>query len=693
MPPPDAPAAFPAANLLGRETSPYLLQHKDNPVHWRAWGEAASAEARARDVPILLSVGYAACHWCHVMAHESFEDEATAHLMNELFVNVKVDREERPDVDTIYMSALHLMGEQGGWPLTMFLTPAGEPFWGGTYFPPDSRWGRPGFKDVLRGIAQAWTNKRGEVRENVKVLVGALRERQVSTPGGSIEPGTLDRIADHLAGAFDPVHGGLKGAPKFPQCAIVELLWRAWLRSGRKTGNAQLRHMVTVTLDRMSQGGIYDHLGGGFARYSTDAEWLAPHFEKMLYDNAQMIGLLTLVWQDTKSPLYAARVAETIAWLEREMIAEHGAFAATLDADSEGEEGKFYVWTAGEIDTLLGADAAFFKEQYDVSAGGNWEGHTILNRSRTMLLGDADHEARLARCRAVLFAARAARIPPGRDDKVLADWNGLMIAALARAGLAFERPEWIALGQRAFDAVTTHLRGPDDAFDAGRLRHSYRQGRARHTAMLDDYAGMALAAVTLHEVTGEPRFRDQAIRLVADAERWYWDAAGGGYCFTASDARDLITRTKSAHDNATPSGNAVMAQVLARLYFLTGDTALRDRAEATIGAFTGELGKNFFPLPTLLNAAELLQRALQVVIVGRPDDPGTRILLRTLATTASLPDLVLQLVPPESGLPAGHPAHGKGLVGGRAAAYVCEGPVCSAPLTEAAALAERLRAR
>jgi uncharacterized protein len=684
---------FPAANLLGRETSPYLLQHKDNPVHWRAWGEAAFAEARARDVPILLSVGYAACHWCHVMAHESFEDEATAALMNELFVNVKVDREERPDVDTIYMTALHLMGEQGGWPLTMFMTPDGKPFWGGTYFPPASKYGRPGFPDVLRGISQAWATKREEVTENVRVLVDALREREGSSTGDTVDMAVLDRIAEHLAGAFDPVHGGLTGAPKFPQCSILKLLWRAWLRSGRKTGNAQLRHTVTTTLDRMSQGGIYDHLGGGFARYSTDAQWLAPHFEKMLYDNAQMIETLTLVWQESKTLLYEIRVAETIGWLEREMIAEHGAFAATLDADSEGEEGKFYVWTEAEIDALLGEEAGFFKQQYDVTPSGNWEGHTILNRSKVMLLGDAAHEERLERARAILFKERARRIPPARDDKILADWNGLMIAAVARAGFVFGRTGWIALAARAFDAVMTHLRAPADAPDGGRLRHSYRQGRAQHLALLDDYAAMARAAVILHEVTGNGAYLGQAASLVEEADRWYWDAEGGGYFFTASDARDLIIRTKTAHDNATPSGNGLMAQVLARLFYLTGDTRYRDRAAATIGAFAGELGKNFFPLATLLNAAELLANAVQVVVSGAANDSGTQALRNAVATGASLPNLVLQLVEPDLNLPESHPAHGKTAVNGKATAYICIGPVCSPPVTDPTALIQELRGR
>ncbi len=684
---------FPAENLLGRETSPYLLQHRDNPVHWRPWGEAAFAEAKARDVPILLSVGYAACHWCHVMAHESFEDDATAALMNELFVSVKVDREERPDVDQIYMSALHLMGEQGGWPLTMFLTPDGQPFWGGTSFPPEPRYGRASFKDVLHGISAAWKDKRDQVADNVKTLLEALKSREQSQTGGRIEGPILDRIANHFAGMFDPVHGGLKGAPKFPQSSIVEVLWRAYRRAKNHDETAPLRDLVVTTLDRMCQGGIYDHLGGGFARYSTDAVWLVPHFEKMLYDNAQLIEIMALVWQETKSPLYETRVAETSAWLQREMIAEGGCFAATQDADSEGEEGKFYVWTAAEIDRLLGEEAAFFKEAYDVHEGGNWEGHTILNRSKKMLLGDAAHEGRLAKGRQILFQARAKRIPPGRDDKVLADWNGLMIAACATAGFVFGRPEWTALAGLAFQVFMTLGGPPARARAAGRLRHSFRQGRAQHSAMLDDYANMARAAVTLYEVTGEAGYLDHAERLVADADRWYWDQNGGGYFFTAADASTLITRTKTAHDNATPSGNGVMAATLARLYALTGKTAYRDRAEAVIGAFAGEINQNFFPLSTLLNAAAFLQAPLQAAVIGAPGDAATNGLLRALATSASLPDLVLQIVAPGAELPDGHPARGKGQRDGKPTVYLCEGPVCSPPLTDPAALAEDLKAR
>src|SRR5690349_12880772 len=369
-------------NRLSEATSPYLLQHKDNPVDWWAWGEEALAEAKRTNRPILLSVGYAACHWCHVMAHESFEHPEIAALMNKLFVNIKVDREERPDLDQIYQQALALLGQQGGWPLTMFLTPEGRPFWGGTYFPSTSRWGRPGFADVLTTLAETYAQEPDKVQKNVDGLREAMAKLAAPQAGGAISMAITDRIAERLLEEVDLRQGGIGSAPKFPQVPLFHLFWRAF----KRTKDERFKEAVAITLTRMSQGGIYDHLGGGFARYSVDANWLVPHFEKMLYDNAELIGLLTLVWQETRDPLYATRVREIAGWLEREMLAAPNdagdcAFAASLDADSEGEEGKFYVWTEAEIDEVLGSESAFFKQQYDVSADGNWEGHTILNRS------------------------------------------------------------------------------------------------------------------------------------------------------------------------------------------------------------------------------------------------------------------------------------------------------------------------
>jgi len=666
-----------SANLLGRETSPYLLQHKDNPVHWMAWGPDAFARARAEEKPILLSVGYAACHWCHVMAHESFENLAIAAVMNDLFVNVKVDREERPDVDHIYQNALALLGQQGGWPLTMFLTPEGEPFWGGTYFPPTARYGRPGFEEVLRGVETVYRRDPEKIQGNVTALKDALTQLGQNRPGEGIEPALLDQIAERLVREIDPVNGGFGGAPKFPQVSIFELLWRAWKRTGR----APYREAVMTTLAHMSQGGIYDHLGGGFARYSVDEAWLVPHFEKMLYDNAQLIDLLTLAWQETREPLFAARVRETAAWVLHEMVAEGGGFASTLDADSEGEEGKFYVWHEAEIDDLLGADATLFKNWYGVTAHGNFEGATILNRLHALESADLETETELARMRHVLFEARKGRVRPGWDDKVLADWNGLMIAALTNAGSVFEEPAWIAAAQRAFAFVRGRM-----TVD-GRLGHSFRAGQLKHAATLDDYANMARAALALHEATGDADALAQARAWVEAVDKHYWDRTAGGYFFTADDAGDLILRTKTAHDSATPSGNGTLVGVLARLHLLTGEDAYRERAEALVNAFSGEVARNFFPLATLLNNTELLHDPLQVVLVG---DPAETYALKRVVLERSLPNRVLTVVPPGAELPAGHPAHGKGAVQGRGTAYVCAGMTCSPPVTAPQALAPLL---
>ena len=668
-------------NLLGAETSPYLLQHADNPVDWRPWGPKALAEAKAADKPILLSVGYSACHWCHVMAHESFEDGETAQLMNRLFVNIKVDREERPDLDTIYQRALALMGQQGGWPLTMFLTPEAEPFWGGTYFPLEPRFGRPGFKEVLRLIEQTYRNDREKVDKNRTALVEALQGLAKSKPGEAVTDVQTENMARALLREVDGRHGGVGGAPKFPQCSMLELLWRSYLR----TESLLMKTAVTLSMERMCQGGIYDHLGGGFARYSTDERWLAPHFEKMLYDNAQLLDLLCHVWQETGEPLFAARAAETVAWVLREMRTGEGAFASALDADSEGEEGKFYVWNEAEIDDALGPDAAYFKAVYDVSAHGNWEGKTILNRLLPPGTDEAPDEARLARLRAVLFERRAPRPRPGWDDKVLADWNGLMIAALANAARVFGEPAWLDAAVEAFAYVS----GPMAAGE--RLRHSARHGRAKDVEFLDDYAEMARAALMLAEATGDDAYVDRVRGWVAVLDAHYWDAAEGGYFYAPDDAEASISRTKTAHDAATPAGNGTMVGVLARLHHLTGDKACLDRAEAVVKAFSGELERNFSPLATLANNSELLRRAVQVVVCGAPTDEGTRALVDAVFAT-SLPNRVLSVLAPGEALPLGHPAFGKGLHDGRPAAYVCVGPVCSLPATEPKALRAALAA-
>ena len=672
-------------NLLGQESSPYLLQHRHNPVDWRAWSEAALEEAKRLDKPILLSVGYAACHWCHVMAHESFEDEATAQLMNAHFVNIKVDREERPDLDQIYQQALAILGEQGGWPLTMFLTPEGKPFWGGTYFPPQSRWGRPGFPDVLKTIASIYANEKEKVAKNVNGLAQAMERLARSHPGGEIGDDLQNEIAGKLLGGVDFELGGIAGAPKFPHGPIFHLFWRAW----KRTRDRRYRDAVTATLGAMAEGGIYDHLGGGFARYSTDARWLVPHFEKMLYDNAELVGLMSLVWPETKDGLLEARIRETIGWLERDMLAEadgegNRAFAASLDADSEGHEGRFYVWSQAEIDAALGDEAEIFKRHYGVKPGGNWEGENILNRSHLAAPPDPAMEARLATARARLLAIREQRVRPGWDDKVLADWNGLMIAALAQAGLVFGETRWIALARGALEFVHRNMMAE------GRLHHSWRDGRHRHAATLDDHANMAAGALALLEATGEKSCLEFARVIVGLLDRHFWDQEAGGYFMTADDVSDLVIRPKSAADGATPNGNGTMVSVLGRLHLLTGEVRYFERALALIRAFSGEVERNVFSLATLLNGADFLAHAVEIVIAGERAWPQTQALIKA-ALEGSDPNRMLSVVGPGEDLAPSHPAYGKGLIDGQPVAYVCRNNVCGLPITHPSALGVALR--
>jgi uncharacterized protein YyaL (SSP411 family) len=672
------PATAHPQNRLARETSPYLLQHQYNPVDWRPWGPDALAEAERSGKPILLSVGYAACHWCHVMAHESFEDAATAAVMNELFVNIKVDREERPDIDQIYMTALHHLGEQGGWPLTMFLTSKGEPVWGGTYFPKISRYGRPAFVNVLHEVARLFREDPHTIDNNRKALMARLGER--AAPSGQVTLGTrdLDTAARQLAGAIDPVNGGLRGAPKFPQASIFEMLWRGGLRSG----DARLFDLVDVTLERICEGGIYDHLGGGFSRYSVDDKWLVPHFEKMLYDNAQLLELLALAYPRNGKPLYRQRARETVAWLAREMTTGEGAFSASLDADSEGEEGKFYVWSLQEITGVLGKDdAEFFAHHYDVSAEGNFEGHNILN-NLALRERSEDDETRLASLRASLLAVRDLRVRPGLDDKVLADWNGLMIAALVNAGIAFEEPGWIEMAERAFRFITHSMTRGD------RLGHSWRAGRLLFPGLASDFATMIRAALALHEATGERAFLDWAVASQTAFDRHYANPQTGGYFLTADDAEGLVVRPHATTDDATPNANALAAQNLVRLAVLTGNDAWRERVDKLFDGLLPIAAQNLFGHVAMLNALDLRLRAAQIVVTGRAAEP-----FAAAALKIPFVDRIVLRAASAQTLPASHPAQAKiAAAAAQSAAFVCVGEICSLPVTRPEQIAETVNA-
>jgi uncharacterized protein len=659
-------------NRLGDATSPYLLQHKHNPVDWWTWGPEALAEAKDSNRPILLSVGYAACHWCHVMAHESFEDERTARVMNELFVNIKVDREERPDIDQIYMNALHLLGEQGGWPLTMFLTPQAEPVWGGTYFPKESRFGRPAFVDVLREVARLFREEPGRIEQNRAALLARLADKARPTGKVTIGLKELDAAAMQIGNMFDQINGGLRGAPKFPQPAILEMLWRAGLR----TNDARFFETVEHSLERMCEGGIYDHLGGGFSRYSVDEKWLVPHFEKMLYDNAQLLELLALAFQRSGKFLFARRARETVTWLAREMTTGEGTFSASLDADSDGEEGKFYVWSYEDVIRALGTeDGEYFARHYDVRPGGNFEGHSILNRLANSERTDAD-EARLALLRAKLLTVRDIRVRPGLDDKVLADWNGLMISALVNAGVILNESDWINMAKRAFDFIARNMsRG-------GRFGHSWRDGKLLFPGLASDFTAMIRAALALYEATGEPLYLEQALNWQSALDTHYADPDTGGYYLSADDASDLLLRPHSTSDDATPNPNAVAAQNLVRLSVLTGEDRWRAKADRLMENILSAAERNLFGHVALLNALDLRLRAAEIVAIGREAEHFAQVALK-------LPylDRIVMRAESSENLPASHPAREKLKATSGSTAFVCIAERCSLPVTNAELIA------
>jgi hypothetical protein len=676
------------ANRLAGETSPYLLQHAHNPVDWYPWGPEAIARAKAEDRPILVSIGYAACHWCHVMERESFEDEATAALMNEHFVCIKVDREERPDLDAIYMDAAQAMTGSGGWPLTAFLTPDGEPFFAGTYFPPLPQHGLPSFPQVLGGIAEAWTQRRDEV-----VTQGAKIAEHIARVGmltASKEPLTdeITRAAfSRLREAFDDQRGGFGGAPKFPQPMTLEFALRCAVR-----GWEPASQIVATTLDRMADGGIYDHLGGGFARYSTDASWHVPHFEKMLYDNAQLARLYTRAWQVTRDDRYRRVATETIEYLLREMQHAEGGFFSSQDADSEGVEGKFFVWGWDELVALVGPAVATC---FGATPIGNWEGTNVLWRPRTIADVAAEHglpadelAAEVEGARRKLFEIREGRVHPATDDKVLTAWNALAIGALAEAGRVFGEESYVREAVRCAEFVLTHLRD-----ERGRLLRSWRNGTAGRPGFADDYAIMAAAYLTLYETTFELRWFEEAVTLADGLLHLFHDDERGGFFQTGSDAEELVLRPKELYDNATPSGNSVAAEMFLRLASFTGDaeveraglSALRLIRDAMAGAPTG-FGQALCALDRYLGPSN------EIAIIGDPMAADTRALVAEVTNTAYRPKIVLAVAAPDDELAARTVPLLRDRVArdGRATAYVCERFTCKLPVTDVAALREQL---
>ena len=676
-------------NRLIRETSPYLLQHAHNPVDWYAWGPEAFEKAKAEDRPIFLSIGYAACHWCHVMEHESFEDESTAAKLNESFVSIKVDREERPDLDAIYMDAVQAMTGQGGWPMSVFLTPDGKPFYGGTYFPNERRYGMPSFRDVLEGISRAWREDRAGVESAGSQLAQAIASegRTGGQPGvGQIESSVLDAAMVALERSFDATHGGWGAAPKFPQPMAIEFLLRHYLRTGDQRAVAMARR----SLDAMAVGGIYDHLGGGFARYSTDAHWLVPHFEKMLYDNAQLARVYLHAFQLTGEPRYREVAEETLDFVVREMTTGEGAFASSLDADTEGEEGRTYVWSAAEIREILGDRAPLFEAAYGVTERGNWEGHNILSRVRDDValgkdfgLEPEEVAGRLREARRKLLARRDERPQPGRDDKALAAWNGLMLAPFAEASRVLHREDYGAVALRAADFLLRALREPD-----GRLHRSWKDGRAAHNGVLEDYTHLAEGLLALYEATFDERWFVAARELMDRVLERFADPAGG-FFDTSDDHERLLTRPKGLQDNALPSGNAMAALVLLRLAAFTAEARYREAAElavAQVGAVVARYATAFAQWLVAIDFA--VSTVDEVAVVGDPAADETRKLLEVVFHSYRPRQVVAAAADPRSTeVPL---LQDRPTLDGRPTAYVCRNFACQRPVTDPAELASQL---
>jgi uncharacterized protein YyaL (SSP411 family) len=675
------------ANHLAGETSPYLLQHAHNPVDWWPWGAEALERARAEHKPILLSIGYAACHWCHVMERESFEDEATAAQMNEQFVCIKVDREERPDLDAIYMQATQAMTGHGGWPMTVFLTPDGEPFYAGTYFPPDERHGMPSFRRVLAGVADAWQNRQESVARttaSMRELYAASTER--TRVSGPLDENLLVRAVAALRMQFEPRHGGFGGAPKFPPTMTLDFALRSWAR----TGEPETLHMVTHTFRRMARGGIYDQVGGGFARYSVDAYWLVPHFEKMLYDNALLVRLGAALWQATRDEEVRRVTEETLGWLAREMTSPEGGFYSSLDADSEGHEGRYYVWDSSELESLLGEDASLLRAYWGVTSEGNFEGRNILfvphdAEAVARAQGVTEPELRTAieRARRILYEARERRVRPGLDDKILASWNGLMLRGVAEAARAFDDAELHALAVRNGEFLFRELVRGDQVL------RSYKNGVAKIAGFLEDYAAVALGALALYELTFDRKWLDRARRLADEVLAQFWDESAHALYDTAADAESLVTRPRDVTDNATPSGTSLAIELLLKLGDLFASDLYSERARYLLETIAEPMARYPSAFGHALGAADMAVRgAIEVAIAGEPADER----FQSLAATAAeryLPSLV-------SAGGAGPAIDGIALLEGRGAevptAYVCRAYACDAPTDNVAVLAEQLQA-
>jgi uncharacterized protein len=668
-------------NRLVNETSPYLLQHAHNPVDWYPWGDEAFQKAKAENKPILLSIGYSACHWCHVMEHESFENEEIAKLMNDLFVSIKVDREERPDLDEIYMNAVQMLTGRGGWPMTVFLTPEGKPFYGGTYFPPEDRQGMPGFPRVLTGVAQAYREKPQDVEKSVGQILSALErmsQSQESKVAFSLE--AIAESGEQISRAYDSDHGGLGRAPKFPNAGVYEL----FLRHYDQSKNQRFLEMVTHTLTKMAQGGIYDHLGGGFHRYSVDEKWLVPHFEKMLYDNAQLVRIYAQLYCVTRDELFKNVTEETLDYLLREMLHSEGGFYSTQDADSEGEEGKFFIWSPQEVNQILGEEAGeIFSRIYDVSDFGNFEGrnilHPILTLEQASKLFKKDPKAiavLISDSKKKLFQEREKRIKPFRDEKIITSWNGLMLSGLAEAIKISPRQSYLDTANRTLQFFFSKM------FRDGHLLHTYKDGTAKLLGYLDDYAFMAVGLLDLYEATFDRAQLALAIELADTMVSEFWDEKGGAFFYTGKSHEQLISRAKPVFDASIPSGNSMATHLLLRLYYLTGREVYLQRAETVLRSYYDAMLSQPFGFAHMLCALDLyLRKPKEIVVIGNRKDANIAELINRIHSIY-LPNKTLQLAGPDESLEKISPLlRGKTQLDGKPTVYVCHNFTCSLPVT------------
>ena len=655
-------------NKLEKETSPYLLEHKNNPVNWYAWNDQSLKKAKEENKPILLSIGYSACHWCHVMARESFENNNIASLMNKYFINIKVDREERPDIDAIYQNALQIFGESGGWPLTMFLTPDLEPFWGGTYFPPEEKFGRPAFPVVLKTINDVFRNEKGKIKKSIDIIKDGLIKNTSNIPGNSINEDLSEQVSLSLINLIDKTNGGIEGAPKFPNVPIFENILRFSLKKIENNKNSIFETGIYQTIEKICLGGIYDHVGGGFSRYSTDEKWLVPHFEKMLYDNAQLIELLIYSYQIFKEPTFKIRIFETIEWVLREMKIKNNGFASAIDADSDGVEGKYYVWEKKEIDEALGSSSEEFCKIYNITKAGNWENKNILNLNKKRNSKENEKDRKLLN---ILLERRKNRTFPNLDNKILTDSNGLMINAITKAGWVFNKKEWLNEAENIYSFLYRNLIYNDN------LYHSWKDSKVKTFATLDDYANFMRCSITLYERTNKKKYLENALKFSEKILKEFKDIKNSGFFINSNKTKDIFTNLKSIYDSAVPSGISLVVESFAKLFYLTGDKIYFNEAELALKSVSGNVHKNFFSSASLINSNDILKNGVHIILLKVNKNLEILDKIKQLC----LPNMIYQEIENSRKLPKKNPAFGKKSKNNKNTIFVCQNQTCSLPIT------------